>query len=72
MDLGSGEGIHWLKRWVFSCFLSCGHSFASCTFGGTVLDNILGGRLPSFCLPFFWFFLVDCYMVHCPSFASFA
>jgi hypothetical protein len=25
-----------------------------------------------FVILFFWFFLVDCCMVHCPSFASFA
>ncbi len=31
--------------------------FASCSFEGTFWgDNFLGGRLPSFCLPFFWFF----------------
>ncbi len=35
-------------------------------------DNVLGGGLPSFCLPFFLFDLVDCYLVHCTSFASFS
>jgi hypothetical protein len=29
-------------------------------------------KVTFFCLPFFWFLLVDCYMVHFPSFASFA
>ncbi len=48
----------------FFCFLFFWRHFLG--------DNFLGGRLPSFCLPFFWFLLVDCYMVHCPSFASFA
>jgi hypothetical protein len=30
-------------------------------------DNFLGGRFPSFCLPFL-LVLVDCCMVHCPFF----
>ncbi len=47
-----------------------GDSIASCSFGGTrgsvaswffwrhfFEDNFLGGRLPTFCLPFFWLFL---------------
>jgi hypothetical protein len=34
--------------------------------------NFLGGRLPSFCLPLLLVFLVDCCMVHFPSFALFA
>jgi hypothetical protein len=73
MGLSGGGGILWLNIWGFSCFLSGGDSVASWFFWKHFLgDNFLGGKLLSFCLPFFWFCLVDCYMVHWPSFASFA
>jgi hypothetical protein len=62
-------------EWEFSG-LSIGDYFASCSFGGTgesVASYSFGGTFcPSFGFPFFWFFLVDCCMVNCPSFASFA
>jgi len=49
-----------------------GDSIASCSFGSTFLETIfLAEGYPSFCLPFFGSFSVDC-EVHCPSFASFA
>jgi hypothetical protein len=66
--------IHWLQRedsvasyslkgtWGYFCFLYFWRHISG--------DNILGRRLPSFCLPFFWFILVDCCTGHCPSFAS--
>jgi hypothetical protein len=56
-------GIRWGGMGFF-CFLFFWRHFLG--------DNFFGGRLPFFCLPFFWFLLVDCYMVHCPSFATFA
>jgi hypothetical protein len=40
MGLSSGGGLHWLKVWEFSCFLSSGDSFASCSFGGTFWETI--------------------------------
>jgi hypothetical protein len=41
--------------------------FASCSFGGTFWETILVEGYLLFCLPFFWFLLVDCYMMHCLS-----
>ncbi len=65
--------INWLKRWGFSCFLSGGDSVASLFFWKHFLGDIfVGGKLPSFCLPFFWIFLVYCCMMHCHFVASFA
>jgi hypothetical protein len=62
-----------------------GDIFASCSFGGTwgillllVLLKALYGRQFSwlkvtfFLSSFLLVLLVDCYVVHCPSFASFA
>jgi hypothetical protein len=40
MGLSSGGGLHWLKGWEFSCLLSDGDSFASCSFGGTFWETI--------------------------------
>jgi hypothetical protein len=53
--------------------LSIGISVASCSFGGTFQETIffMEGYL-IFVINFFGSFLVDCCMVHCPSFASFA
>jgi hypothetical protein len=51
---------------------ACGDSLASCTFWRHFSgDNFLGRRLPSFFVFLsFGSFLVDCCMLHCPSFAS--
>jgi hypothetical protein len=52
MGLRSGGGLHWLK---------IGDSVASCSFGGTFLETFfLAEGFPSFCLPFFGSFSVDC------------
>jgi hypothetical protein len=73
MGLRGGGGILWPKHWEISCFLSGGDSVASWFFWKQFLgENFLGGRLPSFCLPYLLVFLVDCCMVHFPFFTSFA
>ncbi len=65
--------IFWLKHWGFSCFSSGGDSFAYCSVGSTFREtNFLVEGYLLFVFLFFWFLLVDCCMVHCPSFASFA
>jgi hypothetical protein len=47
-----------------------GDSDASCSFGGTYRETLFLAEVYLLFVFHFWFFLVDCYMVHCPSFAS--
>ncbi len=68
MGLSGGGDI------VASCYFggTWGISFASCSFGGIFWETIflVEGYLLFF--SFLLVLLVDCYVVHCPSFASFA